>query len=114
MGIEQAFGLGGPAEVIVVGQKANYAPYEERIAYLEGQLRGTVRGYEKGIAELTAVAQRNKLLAEKNALVADLWMDTLRVLIDKGSTTKEEANAIKFALEKNLSDEEIEIIHTKY
>lgn len=111
MGIEQAFGFGqGPAEVIVVGQKANYAPYEERIAYLEGQLRGTVRGYEKGIAELTAVAQLNKDLAERNKIYSNLWVEALRELVVKGRTTREEANAIKSRLENQLPVEDKQLL----
>lgn len=106
MGIEQAFGLGGPAEVIVVGQKADYRPYELRIAKLEG----AVRGYQEGIAELTAVAKRNKDLAGRNMVLVNLWVDTLRELIAEGRTTREEANAIKSRLEKQLPHEDTHLL----
>lgn len=112
MGIEQAFGFGREAEIIYVGQKADYAPYEERIAYLEGQVKGYKKAYDRDIAELKDLARQNKFLAEKNALAADLWMDTLRVLIAQGRTTKEEANSIKRELEKKLTIEEQFTLHS--
>lgn len=110
MSIHKAFGCGQPqTEFIFVGQQADYSPYEKRIAYLEGQ----VRGYERGIGELTEIAKRNKILAEKNGIVADLWMDTLRTLASKGRITKDEANAIKRELEKKLTPEELAVLHAK-
>lgn len=99
MGIEQAFGFGREAEIIYVGQRADYRPYEKRIAYLEGQVEG-----------LTAVARQNKFLADKNGVLVDLFKDTLRALIAQGRVSREEVNAVKESIERKLPPEDLELI----
>lgn len=110
MGIEQAFGFGREAEIIYVGQKADYAPYEERIAYLEGQVKGYKKAYDRDIAELKSLARQNKFLADKNGVLVDLFKDTLRALIAQGRVSREEVNAVKESIERKLPPEDLELI----
>lgn len=99
MGIEQAFGFGREAEIIYVGQRADYRPYEKRIAYLEGQVEG-----------LTAVARQNKFLAERNGVLCELFKDTFREFIAQGRLTREEVNSTRAKLERNLPSEDRELL----
>lgn len=110
MGIEQAFGFGREAEIIYVGQKADYAPYELKIA----ELQGAVRAYQESIAELKNLARQNKDLAERNRINSDLWVDTLRELVAKGRTTREEVNTIRARLERHLPSDEAELLERNF
>lgn len=110
MGIEQAFGFGREAEIIYVGQKADYAPYEERIAYLEGQVKGYKKAYDRDIAELKNLARQNKFLAERNGVLCELFKDTFREFIAQGRLTREEVNSTRAKLERNLPSEDRELL----
>lgn len=114
MGIEQAFGFGREAEIIYVGQRADYRPYEKRIAYLEGQVEGYKKAYDRDIAELKNLARQNKDLAERNRINSDLWVDTLRELVAKGRTTREEVNTIRARLERHLPSDEAELLERNF
>lgn len=110
MGIEQAFGFGREAEIIYVGQKADYAPYELKIA----ELQGAVRAYQESIAELKDLARQNKFLATRNRIIADVMKDTLREFIAQGRTTREEVNAIRVKMENRLPPDELDILNQSF
>ena len=95
-----------PTETIFVRPNVDISGLQMEIA----ELKGTVRGYEKGIAELIEVARKNKELALKNAALVRNFKATMRELIATGHITKDEAQHIHSCMKKTLSAEDQEAI----
>ena len=97
-----------PADMIFVRPKVDVSELDLEIAGLRGELKG----WKEGFDELAEVAKAQKMIAEKNALLRDMYRNTVKELVAQGHLNRDHVNSMLDAYEKRLPVEDQELLAT--